>query len=80
MRIEVGPELELAPRDTLLVASDGVFDNMYLEEIIEQIRKGPVEEVSAALADTCLKRMRQPLDGLPSKVDDLTFIVYRRNA
>jgi serine/threonine protein phosphatase PrpC len=80
MRIEVGPELELAPRDTLLVASDGVFDNMYLEEIVEQIRKGPVEEVSAALADTCLKRMRHPLDGLPSKVDDLTFIVYRRNA
>ena len=40
MRIEIGAPLELARRDTLLLASDGLSDNLLIHEIVERIRKG----------------------------------------
>ena len=40
MRIEIGPRLKMARRDTLVVASDGLFDNLHTAEIIEIARKG----------------------------------------
>jgi PPM family protein phosphatase len=78
MRIEIGPMLELSPRDTLIVASDGLFDNLHTEEILELARKGPIEEVVQNLAMECRNRMNEPKEGQPSKPDDLTFIVYRK--
>ena len=77
MHITIGPTLSLADRDTLLVASDGVSDNLHLDEIVERIRKGPLRRVARKLHEDCLSRMTVPLDGRPSKPDDLTFIVYR---
>jgi serine/threonine protein phosphatase PrpC len=77
MRIEVGPKSCLAARDTVLVATDGLFDNLYVEEIVERIRMGPLETAAELLADTCDKRMVEPGKGQPSKPDDLTFILYR---
>ena len=78
MRIEVGSRIPLAPRDTLLVASDGLFDNLTIQEVTEIIRKGPLERAAAALATTCRERMLTSSGGGPSKPDDLTFILYRR--
>ncbi|RMF22112.1 MAG: serine/threonine protein phosphatase [Deltaproteobacteria bacterium] len=78
MRIEVGSPLELAPRDTVLLATDGLFDNMHRDEIVEAIRTGSLEEAGRRLAATCLERMREPAAGRPSKPDDLTFILYRQ--
>lgn len=77
MRIEIGSSLALAPRDTLLLASDGLFDNLHVEEIVERIRKGPLKRVLRTLADDTLERMRDPAGGEPSKPDDLTFIAFR---
>ena len=77
MRIEIGPELSLAARDTLLLASDGLSDNLYPAEIVEACRKGELERVAAYLASTCLERMANPQPDHPSKPDDLSFIVYR---
>ena len=37
--IEIGYRRKLSKRDTLLVASDGVFDNLHLHEIVDLIRK-----------------------------------------
>ena len=37
MRIEIGPPIDLATYDTLLVATDGLADNLHIEEIIERI-------------------------------------------
>lgn len=80
MRIEVGPTLELASKDTLLIASDGLWDNLHLEEIVEAIRKGPLRRVVSLVADECDQRMRNGVENAPSKPDDLTFILFRLNA
>jgi len=44
MRIDVGAGVELRPRDTILVASDGLTDNVHLDETIECVRKGGLAE------------------------------------
>lgn len=77
MRIELGAALSVGPRDTLLVASDGLSDNLHLEEIIEIIRKGPLATAARNLAEVATKRMREPLPDQPCKPDDLTFLLFR---
>ncbi len=77
MRIEIGPTLQLALRDTLLLASDGLFDNLHTYEMIEFIRKGPLKKSSQALAQACQSRMAVPRKNAPSKPDDVTCILYR---
>lgn len=78
MRIEIGPTLKLAPRDTVLLASDGLGDNLHVDEIIERSRKGPLEKASQRLADDTRQRMESPKEGEPSKLDDFTLVLYRR--
>lgn len=78
MRIEIGPVLELAQRDTLVVASDGLCDNLYLDEIVERVRKGPLEKQARKLAEDCRARMQSPNGAQPSHCDDLTFALFRR--
>lgn len=78
MRIEVGSAIKLAARDTLIIATDGLFDNLHLEEIIERARKGPLPKLARGLAEACRQRMARPLADHPSKPDDLTFIAFRR--
>lgn len=77
MRIDVGPPVLLAPRDTVLLASDGLFDNLHVKEVVGVVRKGPLSSLVGDLADQALGRMGGAAEGDPSKPDDLTFIVYR---
>lgn len=77
MRIEIGSPCEMAPRDTMLMATDGVFDNLHRPEIINCVRAGPLAKAAARLAEGCQQRMDRPRDGRPSKPDDMTFVVYR---
>lgn len=77
MRIEVGPVLRLAPRDTLLVATDGLFDNLLAQEVAEFVRSGSLAHAADVLLATSRQRMAQPGEGHPSKPDDLTFLVFR---
>ena len=44
MTIEVGPQLELNPTDTVLLGTDGLFDNLHLEEILGTIRESGKRE------------------------------------
>ena len=79
MHIEVGSPIRLAPRDTVLVASDGIFDNFRMSEIIDGIRKGKVIAAARTLAMTCQERMLSEPDGVtPAKPDDATFVLARR--
>lgn len=78
MHISMGIATKLAPRDTLLVASDGLFDNIHRDEIIEIIRKGGLEDCGNRLAAMARKRMEERIP--PFKPDDLTFILFRLSA
>ena len=78
MRIDVGAGVELRPRDTVLVASDGLTDNVHLEEIIEHVRKGDLLESASAVAGLAGRRMRGGAAGQPSKPDDLSLILFRK--
>jgi serine/threonine protein phosphatase PrpC len=69
--------LELAARDTVLVASDGLWDNLFISEVVEAIRAGPMLQAAQLLADTVMARMSTPAAGVPSKPDDVSFILYR---
>ena len=78
MRIDVGAGVELKARDTVLVASDGLTDNVHLDETIELIRKGSLAESGAAVAALARKRMAGKGSGQPSKPDDLSLILFRK--
>ena len=77
MRIDIGPAIRLKARDTVLLASDGLFDNLYLSEVVERIRKGPLDEAVGNLVDLALTRMMEAVAPKPSKPDDLTLIAFR---
>ena len=77
MHIELGPVLKLAPRDTILLASDGLWDNVMFEEVVDIIRQGPLLSGVGDLARLSHKRMNAPQDSEPSKPDDLTMVGFR---
>ena len=78
MRIELGAELPLDAHDTVVIGTDGLFDNLSTDEIIDIVRAGPIEAAARALREGCERRMNEPRNSEPSKPDDLTFLVYRR--
>ncbi|TWT86580.1 putative protein phosphatase 2C-type [Pseudobythopirellula maris] len=84
MRIEIGPTHRLAPRDTLLLATDGLFDNLHVAEVVERIRKGSLPKAITGLVEEARRRMDDSLEeatGLtPSKPDDLTVVAFRLDA
>ncbi len=77
MRIEVGSAVPVAPRDTLVLASDGLSDNLHMPEIVECVRKGPIADAARELARQARERMEWEGEGEPSKPDDLTFVLFR---
>jgi len=78
MRVEVGPALQLAVHDTVLLASDGLFDNLFVDEIVDSIRIGPLVDAADRLVERARARMNG--DGAadqPCKPDDLTIVLFR---
>jgi serine/threonine protein phosphatase PrpC len=78
MRLEIGPVVSLALHDTVVLGSDGLFDNLFVGEIIELVRKGPLERAGRHLLQAARERMTFADDGRPHKPDDLSFILFRR--
>jgi serine/threonine protein phosphatase PrpC len=79
MRIEMGPSRKMAYRDTLLLTSDGLLDNLLTDEIVARCRKGPLPKGVEQLMTDAFKRMeRGPNSTKPSKPDDLTVVAFRR--
>jgi len=78
MHIEVGPTLSITRYDTVLLATDGLFDNLLMSEIVERIRKGSLITASELLINKCARRMQYQDINQPSKPDDMSFILYRR--
>jgi len=80
MRIEMGSPRVVAPRDTILLASDGLTDNLHLEEIVETVRRGPLDVAAQRLVRQCHARMSGEDARGPSKPDDATFVAFRPRA
>ena len=78
MRIDVGAGVELQPRDTVLLASDGLTDNVHLDEIIEHARAGRLKESARSVVELATARMETRQPGQPSKPDDLSLILFRK--
>lgn len=80
MRVEIGGAVKLATYDTVLLASDGLLDNLFADEIVDIIRIGPIGIAADRLVEKALRRMRSNGTNEPSKPDDLTVILFRPHA
>jgi serine/threonine protein phosphatase PrpC len=78
MTIDIGAAVELAARDTVVLASDGVTDNLHVDEIVEATRKGPLSKAADTVVREAEQRMAGSTAGQPSKPDDLSLIVFRK--
>jgi serine/threonine protein phosphatase PrpC len=78
MHIDVGAALELKQRDTVLLASDGLTDNIHFDEIVDLMRKGPLDEAIDAIVHRAVRRMTVESKTMPSKPDDLSLILFRK--
>jgi serine/threonine protein phosphatase PrpC len=77
MHVEVGSVRKVSTRDGLLLASDGVLDNLLMEEIVALLRTGSAANSAAAIGALAWQRMQEPpQDGKPHKPDDMTLIVF----
>lgn len=78
-RIEVGMLRKMAKRDTLILASDGIFDNLQVSEVCEVIRSGHLHEAATDLATKTAARINADSSDIASKPDDATFVLFRRS-
>jgi serine/threonine protein phosphatase PrpC len=76
MHVEVGSVRKVSSRDGLLVASDGVLDNLMMDEIVGLLRTGSAAHAAARIGALAWERMQAPQDGRPHKPDDMTLIVF----
>ncbi len=75
MHIEIGPAIHLAPRDTVVLASDGLFDNLLVSEICDLARLGqPLDRINA-LVSLARQRMNGAVADSPGKPDDLAVVL-----
>ena len=78
MHIDMGIDVKLKPRDTVLLASDGLTDNIHLHEIVDMIRKGPLSAAIDSMSSLARRRMSVESRHQPSKPDDLSVILFRK--
>lgn len=78
MSIQIGPRVPLETGDSVLLTTDGLTDNLILAEVVERVVSTPLEAAARALADDARARMHEPEPGSPSKPDDATFVLFRR--
>ncbi len=78
MWVDTAESVRLDDRDTVIVASDGLWDNLYRDEVVEQIDSRSLAVAAKELAAIAGKRMKSSGISEPSKPDDLSFILYRQ--
>ncbi len=77
MYIEVSSWIKMSPQDTVVVGSDGLFDNLLSDQITELVRKGDFNKSFGELIQVCQNTMQLDRSEMPSKMDDLTVIGFR---
>lgn len=74
MFVHVGPPVRLRAMDTIIVASDGLSDNLPMSEIARLCRTGSAAAALRSLVDHASLAMSHASEGHP---DDLTIALYR---
>ena len=80
MHISMTANVELNDDETMLLASDGLFDNLQKNEITNIIKQGELLDCSNELYKKANTRMYETDSSKPSKFDDLSFILFRLHA
>lgn len=75
---EIGSPRHMAQRDTLLLGSDGVYDNFLDGELPRLARIGTISHAANEIVAAASYRMQHEEADLPSKADDLSLILFRR--
>jgi len=78
MRIDIGPAVKLGARDTVLLASDGLTDNIQIDDVVNIIRKGPLANAMESMVRLAHHRMVNESKLQPSKPDDLSVVLFRK--
>lgn len=78
MYIHIGPMIELAPRDTLIIASDGLSDNLYEQEISDLIHSGTMPDRLNEMIKSCRHNMLEIMPNRCCHPDDFSFTCFRQ--
>ncbi len=82
MTAQVGSREPLLHGDTVVLATDGLTDNVFEAEILAALRDDGLEEGVASLVELARARMKDPIPGPEGftigKPDDLTVLALRR--
>ena len=79
MHLDVGAPVQMSMHDTLLLASDGVVDNVHRSDLVEMIRSGALERAAEGLDGRVQLTMAEGEGDLAGHCDDATFVLYRGN-
>ena len=75
--IDVGLPRPLSKRDTLVIGSDGLYDNLTQAEIVELVRKGGLLSAAEATRKAVAERMSGNNESALCKPDDFTLMMFR---
>ena len=73
MKIELGTPVKLNKRDTILICSDGLTDNLAQEDIIDTLRSGDL----ALRTDELIQQATEAMSTIDGHADDLTTAAWR---
>ena len=77
MWIDIGRPIELADLDTVILASDGLWDNLYRDEVSGLVSNRSLIKSSNGIFRMATDRMKREPGSEFGKPDDLSFILYR---
>ena len=78
LRVETTTGMPLAKRDTVLVGSDGIFDNLSMQQIAEYARARPLRRATEILFTAVTAQMASAAP--TAKPDDLSLLMFRRDS
>lgn len=74
IRIEVASKMNIKKGHTVLLGSDGLFDNLSHEQLTEMVGKGSFEKSFEELVEKCLIQDKETW----KKDDDISFVMLRK--
>ena len=75
--IDVGARTEIHSKDTVLLATDGLFDNLDSDELLNLVCMRSISDTAETILEIARSRMTNGHKNGRGKPDDLTFILFR---